>query len=133
MGPVPADPSSSEEASIAEALTGVRDEVRSHPPSQGLSAEEARGRRLAARDQAELHWAVTAERPFLRAPGAAGRVRAAAAAPLKRVIRRLVRWYMEPALEEQRRFNAAILQLVDDLAERTAALEDRRDRGDRRA
>jgi hypothetical protein len=130
---VPADPSSSEEAAIADALTRVRDEVRGRPPSHGLSAEEARARRLAARDQAELHWAVTAERPFLRAAGGAGRARAAAAAPLKYAVRRLVRWYMEPALEEQRRFNAAILELVDDLTERTAALEDRRERGDREA
>lgn len=130
---MPVDPSASEEAAIAEALTNLRDEVRSRPPSRGLSAEEARARRLAARDQAELHWAVTAERPFLRAPGTAGRVRAAAGAPLKHAVRRLVRWYMEPALEEQRRFNAAILELVDDLTERTAALEDRRERGDRDA
>jgi hypothetical protein len=38
---------------------------------------------------------------------------------------------VEPALEEQRRFNLAILQLVDDLAERTAVLEERHDRGER--
>lgn len=128
---MPVDPSRSEEAAITEALLRVRDEVRSRPPSQGLSAEEARARRLSARDQAELHWAVTVERPFLRNPGAAGRVRAAAATPLKHAVRRLVRWYVEPALEEQRRFNAAILQLVDDLAERTALLEEWRERGDR--
>jgi hypothetical protein len=129
---MPGDPSS-EEAAISEALRGLRDEVRSGPPSRGLSAEGARARRLAARDQAELHWAVTAERPFLRAPGTAGRLRAAAAAPVKRAVRGLVRWYLEPALEEQRRFNAAILQLVDDLAARTAALEDQRERGEREA
>ena len=64
-------------------------------------------------------------------PGATGRVRAAASAPLKRVVRRLVGWYVEPALEEQRRFNHAILQLVDDLAERTTVLEERLDRGER--
>jgi hypothetical protein len=57
-------------------------------------------------------------------------VRATAAAPLKRAVRRLVRWYVEPALEEQRQFNLAILQLVDDLAERTALLEERLDRSD---
>jgi hypothetical protein len=130
---VPADPVPKEEAAIADALIHVRDEVRSRPPAQGLSADEARARRRAARDQAELHWAVTAQRPFLRAPGTAGRVRAVVATPLKRAVRGLVRWYMEPALEEQRRFNAAILQLVDDLAERTAALEDRRERRDRGA
>ena len=57
-------------------------------------------------------------------------MRAAAAAPLKHAVRRLVRWYVEPALEEQRRFNLAILQLVDDLAERTAPLEERLNPGD---
>jgi hypothetical protein len=38
---------------------------------------------------------------------------------------------VEPALEEQRQFNLAILQLVDDLAERTAMIEEQPDRGDR--
>jgi hypothetical protein len=128
---VPANHSPSEEAAIAEALARVRDEVRSGPPSRGLSPEEAKAQRVFARDQAELHWAVTAERPFLHSPGTAGRVRGAAVGPLKHAVRRLVRWYVEPALEEQRRFNLAILQLVDDLAERTAVLEERRDRGER--
>ena len=128
---MPADASRSEEAAITGALARVRDEVRARPPSRGLSTEEMVDRRVSARDQAELHWAVTAERPFLRSSGTAGRVRAGAAAPLKHAVRRLVRWYVEPALEEQRRFNLAILQLVDDLAERTALLEERLDRGDR--
>jgi hypothetical protein len=127
---VPADVSRSEEAAITEALARVREAVRSRPPSRGLTAEEAVAGRVSARDQAELHWAVTAERPFLRSPGAAGRVHAVAAAPLKHAVRRLVRWYVEPALEEQRQFNLAILQLVDDLAERTALLEERLDRSD---
>jgi hypothetical protein len=39
--------------------------------------------------------------------------------------KRLVRWYVEPALAEQRYFNAAVLRLVDDLDERLAALEER--------
>jgi hypothetical protein len=108
----------------------VRDEVRSTPPSRGLSPEDATARRVAARDQAELHWAVTAERPFLRSAGTGGRVRDAAVAPLKHAVRKLVRWYVEPALEEQRRFNLAILELVDELAERTALLEERQDRGE---
>ena len=129
---MPANHSPSEEAAeIAEALAHVRDEVRSRPPSRGLTAEEAAARRVSARGQAELHWAVTAERPLLRSPGTAGRVRGAAVAPLKHVVRRLVRWYVEPALDEQRRFNLAILQLVDDLAERAALLEERHDRGER--
>ena len=128
---MPADASPGEEAEIKEALTRVRDEVRGRSPTQGLSAQEAAAFRVAARDQAELHWAVTAERPFARRPGTAGRVRAAAVAPLRHAVRGLVRWYVEPALEEQRQFNLAILQLVDDLAERTATIEERSDHGDR--
>lgn len=111
------------EAEIAAALARVRENVRKRPPGGGLSAEEAREARLKAREQAERYWAVTANRPFLRSPGRGGRVRAVAVAPLKTVVRRLVRWYLEPALTEQRHFNSAMLQLLDDLAERTAALE----------
>jgi hypothetical protein len=70
----------------------VRDEVRSRPPSRGLSSEEAGASRVSARDQAELHWAVTAERSFLHSPGTAGRMRAAVVAPLKHAVRKLVRW-----------------------------------------
>jgi len=125
---MPADCPPADEAEIAAALARVRNDVRSRPPARGLRAEEARALRLAAREQAERYWAVTAERPFVRAPGAAGRLRALAAAPVKLAVRSLVRWYVEPALAEQRHFNSAILRLVDDLDERTAELE----AGDRR-
>jgi len=118
------------EAEIAAALAAVRDGVRERPPSRGLNAEEAREARLASREQAERYWAVTADRPFLRSPGASGRLRALAVAPLKVIARRLVRWYLEPAITEQRHFNSAILQLVDDLDERTAALEAGQAEGD---
>ena len=60
----------------------------------------------------------------MRAPGVRGRARALATAPLRFVGRRLVRWYVEPALADLRHFNAATLQLLDDLEERTAALEE---------
>jgi len=103
---------------IPETLARVRDEVRSRPPTRGLGPEEARAQRRAAREQAERYWAVSAERPPARG------VRARATAPLKLVARRLVHWYVEPALAEQRYFNAATLQLLDDLDERTAALEE---------
>ena len=123
---MPAD-APGEEAEIEEALARVRDEVRGRPPSRGLSAQEAAASRVAARDEAELHWAVTAERPVARRSGTTGRVRSVAVAPLKQAVRGLVRWYVEPALEEQRRFNLAILRLVDDLAERTAVIEKQAD------
>jgi hypothetical protein len=116
-------PSPATEAEIAAALVRLREDVRKRPPGRTLSAEEAREARLKAREQAERYWAVTAERPFLHSPGRGGRLRSVAVAPLKTAVRRLVRWYLEPALAEQRHFNSAMLQLVDDLAERAAALE----------
>jgi hypothetical protein len=115
-------PSSPDDASIESALERAGDEVRSRPPSRGLDADEARLIRLEARDQAERFWAVTAERELLDSGG----VRDAVGSPLKRAVRRLVRWYVEPALAEQRHYNAAVLRLLDDLAERMAALEERK-------
>ena len=41
----------------------------------------------------------------------------------RRVLRKLMRWYVEPLAYDQRSFNAAALRLVDDLENRVAALE----------
>ena len=40
---------------------------------------------------------------------------------MKRVLRKLMRWYVEPVAAQQRSFNLAVLGLVDELAERSAA------------
>jgi hypothetical protein len=45
------------------------------------------------------------------------------AGPLKSFLRRLMRWYVEPALADQRAFNDAVLKLIDDLDERVKRLE----------
>ena len=66
-------------------------------------------------------WAVTAERPFEHRPGRRGRLRGYLLIPAKRVLRRLMRWYVEPVAAHQRTFNLAMLRLVDELAERTEA------------
>ena len=42
---------------------------------------------------------------------------------IKRFLRRLMRWYVEPAFADQRAFNDAVLKLIDDLDERIARLE----------
>ena len=70
--------------------------------------------RLSARDQADRLWAVSAERSIA---GRAGFV--------KRGLRRLMRWYVEPAMAEQRAFNDAMLKLIDDLDARLSRLEQR--------
>ena len=77
----------------------------------------------AMRGLAERFWAVSADKPFVRRPGVKGWV----GYRIKRVLRKLVHWYVEPALAEQRIVNDALLRLVDELARRVDELErDRR-------
>ena len=45
--------------------------------------------------------------------------------PAQDVLRRLMRWYVEPAFADQRAFNDAVLKLIDDLDERITRLEQR--------
>jgi hypothetical protein len=70
---------------------------------------------------AERFWPVSADKPLERRPGAKGW----AAFQVKRVLRKLVRWYVEPAFAEQRIVNDALLRLVDDLSRRVDELERR--------
>jgi hypothetical protein len=79
------------------------------------SGEEASDNFSLAREEAERMWPVTAERPYLAAPGLLGQIRGVLLRPAKGVLRKLMRWYVEPPWIEQRRFNAAVLRLLDDL------------------
>jgi hypothetical protein len=73
----------------------------------------------AVRGLAERFWPVSADRPLERRPGPRGWL----AHQVKRVLRKLMRWYVEPAWAEQRIVNDALLRLVDDLTRRVEALE----------
>lgn len=42
---------------------------------------------------------------------------------MKAVLRKLMRWYVEPLAYDQRSFNAAMLRLVDDLQEQVDRLQ----------
>ena len=75
----------------------------------------------AMRGLAERFWAVSADKPLERRPGAKGRL----VFVVKRTLRKLMRWYVEPALAEQRIVNDALLRLVDELARRVDELERR--------
>jgi O-antigen chain-terminating methyltransferase len=87
-------------------LESLREEIR-----RGGAGPE--GARATWRAQAERMWPVSAERPLQRRPGLKGAV----AYPVKRLLRPLLRWYVEPLAAEQRAFNDAVLKLVDDLYE----------------
>src|SRR6266542_4392991 len=75
----------------------------------------------AMRGLAERFWPVSADKPLERRPGAKGWV----AFQVKRVLRKFMRWYVEPAFADQRIVNDALLRLVDDLARRVDELERR--------
>jgi SAM-dependent methyltransferase len=83
--------------------------------------------RSRARAAAERFWPVSAERPIERRPGAKGFV----AYPVKQILRRLMRWYVEPLAAEQRGFNDAALKLLDDLSERVDREHAARERAER--
>jgi hypothetical protein len=74
-----------------------------------------------ARGLAERFWPVTAEKPLVRRAGPKGWL----AFQAKRVLRKAMRWYVEPALADQRIVNDALLRLIDDLQRRVDELERR--------
>ena len=74
--------------------------------------------RRALRDEAERLWPVSADRSLRLRPG----VRGGLLTPVKAVLRKLMRWYVEPLAYDQRSFNAAALRLIDDLQEQVDAL-----------
>jgi SAM-dependent methyltransferase len=87
----------------------------------GRPAEDPEDRFSLRRAEAERLWSVSAERPFLYRAGAWGRARGLLLVPAKSFLRKLMRWYVEPLAIDQRRFNAAVLKLVDALSERNDA------------
>ena len=99
-----------ESTDVAALYARLQEEVRAAGPR--ASDVPPAQVRLSIRDQAERLWPASAERPIVGKGG-----------PVKAVLRRLMRWYVEPAFADQRAFNDAVLKLVDDLDERIARLE----------
>jgi SAM-dependent methyltransferase len=104
----------------------IQDELR-HAPGLDLSEGVDRGLvRQRLRSVAETTWPVTVDRPFARGPGFVGAVRHA----VKRFLRRLMRWYVEPFAASQRSFNGVTLKLVDELFEEVDLLFGRVERAE---
>jgi hypothetical protein len=93
------------EVEIAEIFARLKEEVRNRPASDRPQSSTGSG----------------AERPFEHRPTRRGRVRGYLFVPVKRVLRKLMRWYVEPVAAHQRTFNLSVLNLVDELSERTEA------------
>jgi hypothetical protein len=124
----PHDEESSDSAGISDAgsaeanvdvtalLEQLRVEVRRSGADPGGAAGASDSRAL--RDEAERLWPVSADRSLRLRPG----VRGGLMTPVKAVLRKLMRWYVEPLAYDQRSFNAATLRLIDDLQEQVDAL-----------
>ena len=102
----------SQESDVAALFAKLKEELRAAGPR--AAAVPPAQVRLSVRDQAERLWPISAERPIVGKVG-----------PVKSVLRRLMRWYVEPAFADQRAFNDALLKLIDDLDERLQKLEQR--------
>jgi SAM-dependent methyltransferase len=98
---------------VAAIVERLREEVARPGMLAVANGDSRRAARLAARAQAERFWLVSAERPLERRPGLKGAV----LHPIKAVLRKLMRFYVEPLAAEQRAFNDASLKLADATSE----------------
>ena len=107
---------SADERDVAAIVRRLRELVE----ARGGDGDPGSGRVLAARAEAERLWAVSADRTYFSKPGLVGKLRGYALLPAKAVLKRLMRWYVEPVATDQRAFNAAVLRTIDELSERTS-------------
>ena len=103
---------------VEELFRSLRDEVRRSggDPGAGVGGEDDR---RVDRAEAERLWPVSADRSLRLRPGLRGGI----GTPVKAVLRKLMRWYVEPLAYDQRSFNAAALRLIDDLQEQVDRLQ----------
>jgi SAM-dependent methyltransferase len=109
--------SPSEEIDVASLYEQLRVELR-RGPSDGVGSVASVA---AARALAERFWPVTAERDVGHGPKAF----------VKRILRKLMRWYVEPLAADQRVYNDSVLKLVDALSERADTAEAARQASER--
>jgi len=102
---------------VEQLFRALQEEVRRSGSDPGGSGGHEDDRR-AARAEAERLWPVSADRALRLRPG----MRGGLGTPAKVVLRKLMRWYVEPLAYDQRSFNAATLRLIDDLQEQVDLL-----------
>jgi SAM-dependent methyltransferase len=125
IGPVADQQAQPDAAEIERIVARLKHEVELSGAAEAVDEDGLVASRRAVRAEADRAWAVSAERPFLFKPGALGRARGLALIPVKAVLRKLMRWYVEPLAADQRAFNAVALRLADALAEATDAARTR--------
>src|SRR5205809_4829520 len=112
--PAPAGISAPEDLDVADLFEQLREELRRGAGTVGAAGSEFE----ATRALAERFWPVTAEREA--GSGLKGFV--------KRFLRKLMRWYVEPLAADQRVYNSSLLKLVDALSERADAAAESNER-----
>ncbi len=115
--PAPAGISAPDDLDVADLFERLREELR-----RGAGAGTPAGADFAAtRALAERFWPVTAERDAGGGPKGL----------VKRLLRKLMRWYVEPLAADQRVYNNSLLKLVDALSERADAAAAASERAER--
>src|SRR5437773_12499779 len=115
--PAPAGISAPDDLDVADLFDQLRDELRRGAGTGGgAGADFASTRALA-----ERFWPVTAEREAGGGPKGF----------VKRLLRKLMRWYVEPLAADQRVCNDSLLKLVDALSERADATAAAREQAER--
>jgi 2-polyprenyl-3-methyl-5-hydroxy-6-metoxy-1,4-benzoquinol methylase len=115
--PAPAGISSPEEIDVAALFERLTEELRRGAGAGASAAAEF----ASTRALAERFWPVTAERE------AGGGIKGL----VKRALRKLMRWYVEPLAADQRVFNDSVLKLLDALSERADAAAAGREQAER--
>src|SRR2546428_5140431 len=115
--PAPAGISSAEEIDVVALFDRLSEELRRGAGAGASPAAEFASNRALA----ERFWPVTAEREAGGGPKGIA----------KRVLRKLMRWYVEPLAADQRVFNDSVLKLLDALSERADASTAAREEADR--
>ena len=101
----------SSDVDVVALFEQIQQELRGVAGQEADAAPNAT-RRAELRLGAERWWSVSAERPIPRRAGPLG----APIVLVKKVLKRLMRWYVDPLAHDQRTFNDAALKLVDDIS-----------------
>src|SRR5256714_12551822 len=102
--PATAGISSPDDTDVSALFERLREELKRGVPH----GDTARAESASVRALAERFWPVTAEREAGGGPKGL----------VKRFLRKLMRWYVEPLAADQRVFNDSLLKLVDALSAR---------------
>jgi hypothetical protein len=113
-----------DDAGVEAIMVRLREEVYAGPAADPVPYDDTAPAplTLAARREADRLAAVSADRPYYFRPGQWGRFRGLLLVPVKAVLRRLMRWYVEPVAHDQRVFNNAAVRMIDELTAQVGTL-----------